>query len=73
MYKGDIDGYAGRISNCNKIIDEEIQRADTIKKLLEKMEAETEEFKKKENEVKDIITRHKLQMNILEKESIKGL
>ena len=47
MYKGDIDGYAGRISNCNKIIDEEIQRADTIKKLLEKMEAETEEFKKK--------------------------
>ena len=49
MYKGDIDGYVGRIANCNKIIDEEIQRADTIKKMLEKMESETEEFKKKEN------------------------
>ena len=73
MYKGDIDGYVGRIANCNKIIDEEIQRADTIKKMLEKMESETEEFKKKENEVKADITRHKLQMNILEKESIKGL
>lgn len=37
------------------------------------MENETEELKKKENDIRDAITRHKLQMNIYEKESIKGL
>ena len=37
------------------------------------MENETEELKKKENDIRDVITRHKLQMNIYEKESIKGL
>ena len=31
------------------------------------MENETEDLKKKENDVREIITRHKLQMNIYEK------
>ena len=31
------------------------------------MENETEELKKKENDIRDITTRHKLQLNILEK------
>lgn len=73
MNKGDIEGYQARITTCNKIIEDELQRADQIKKYLEKMENQTEELKKKENDIRDIITRHKLQMNIYEKESIKGL
>lgn len=58
---------------CNKIIDDEVQRSDQIKKYLEKMENETEDLKKKENDIKEIIIKHKIQMNIFEKESIKGL
>ena len=50
-----------------------MQHADNIKKDLEKLEHETSELKKKEGDIKDLIVRHKLQMNIIEKESIKGL
>jgi hypothetical protein len=50
-----------------------MQRADQLKKYLEKMENETEELKKKENDIREAITRHKLQINTYEKESIKGL
>ena len=73
MNKGDIEGYQARIATCNKIIEDELQRADQIKKYLEKMENETEDLKKKENDVREVITRHKLQMNIYEKESAKGI
>lgn len=38
MNKGDIEGYQARISTCNKIIEDQLQRADQIKKYLEKME-----------------------------------
>ena len=71
--KSDIDSFVSRIASCNKTIEEETQHADNIKKDLEKLENETEELKKKENDVNDTIVRHKLQMNIIDKESIKGL
>lgn len=48
-------------------------RRITLKKDLEKLQQETEELKKKEADVKDLINRHKLQMSIVEKEGIKGL
>lgn len=73
MNKGDIEGYQARISTCNKIIEDELQRADQIKKYLEKMENETEELKKKEADVRDVIQRHKLQMDTYEKQSAKGI
>ncbi len=65
MNKGDIDNFASRIASCNKVIEEQQHQADNIKKDLEKLETETEELKKKENDVKDQIIRHKLQMNII--------
>ena len=37
------------------------------------MENQTEELKKKEGEVREVIVRHRLQMGIYEKEAIKGL
>lgn len=37
------------------------------------MQLETEELKKKESDVKDLISRHKLQMSIIEKDGVKGL
>lgn len=73
MSKSDIDNFATRIASCNKVIEEETQQADNIKKDLEKLQLQTEELKKKESDVKDLINRHKLQMNIIEKDCIKGL
>jgi chromosome segregation ATPase len=73
MSKSDIDNFATRIASCIKVIEEETQQADNIKKDLEKLQLETEELKKKETDVKDLINRHKLQMNIIEKDCIKGL
>lgn len=37
------------------------------------MENETEELKKKEADVRDVIQRHKLQMDTYEKQSAKGI
>lgn len=73
MSKSDIDNFATRIASCNKVIEEETQQADNIKKDLEKLQLETEELKKKESDVKDLISRHKLQMSIIEKDGVKGL
>ena len=73
MNKSDIDNFSTRIASCNKVIEEETQQADNIKKDLDKLQQETEELKKKEVDVKDLIGRHKLQMNIIEKDCIKGL
>lgn len=73
MSKSDIDNFATRIASCNKVIEEETQQADNIKKDLEKLQLETEELKKKEADVKDLISRHKLQMSIIEKDGVKGL
>lgn len=73
MNKSDIDNFATRISSCNKVIEEETQQADNIKKDLEKLQLETEELKKKEVEVKDTISRYRLQMSIIEKDCTKGL
>lgn len=73
MTKSDIDNFATRIASCNKVIEEETQQADNIKKDLEKLQLETQELKKKEADVKDAISRHKLQMNIIEKDCVKGL
>ena len=38
MNKSDIDNFATRISSCNKVIEEEAQQADNIKKDLEKLQ-----------------------------------
>ena len=73
MSKSDIDNFATRISSCNKVIEEEAQQADNIKKDLEKLQVETEELKKKEVDVKDLITRHKNEMYRIERECIKGI
>jgi hypothetical protein len=32
MSKSDIDNFASRITSCNKVIEEETQQADNIKK-----------------------------------------
>lgn len=42
MSKSDIDNFATRIASCNKVIEEETQQADNIKKDLEKLQLETE-------------------------------
>ena len=73
MNKSDIDNFASRIASCFKVIEEESQQADNIKKDLEKLQIETEEIKKKEVDVKDLLNRHKLQMSIIQKECVKGL
>lgn len=73
MSKSDIDNFATRIASCAKVIEEESQQADNIKKDLDKLQQETEELKKKEVDVKDLISRHKLQMSLIEKDCVKGL
>ena len=67
MNKGDIDNFVSRIISCNKTIEDQNMQADNIKKDLEKLEVETEEFKKKQSDVKDVISHHKLEMTSLEK------
>ncbi len=41
MNKSDIDNFATRIASCNKVIEEETQQADNIKKDLDKLQQET--------------------------------
>ena len=38
MNKSDIDNFATRIASCSKVIEEEAQQADNIKKDLEKLQ-----------------------------------
>ena len=73
MNKSDIDNFATRIASCQKVVEEEGQQADNIKKDLEKLQIETEQLKKKEVDAKDLLNRHKLQMSIIEKDCVKGL
>ena len=42
MNKSDIDNFATRIASCQKVVEEEGQQADNIKKDLEKLQIETE-------------------------------
>lgn len=70
-FKKDKETFLNRIANCNKMIDDEKQLADNYKKELEKREADTEELKRKEQEVRDLVTKYKHEMAVLERESIK--